>query len=341
METKIETREDLISGLNYVKTQIEKILSVTDKQVEIVANFRQEKQLISTSDKKSQIKLAAVSLYIIFLFLNIILTIITHKPFNLIVAVILGTIIYFLEKKSQKKERKKIYKIILRYFEICCLFDIIVFIIAAFASGSPLLIILTLISIAASIFIVLKAIKKKNQKIEEDNLKTAEHNATVQQEYDETVEQLDILKKDLYTQSSNWYPHDYYSLEAANFFLSAIENYKADTVKEMVLLFDDTQYKNEMLNSQRAIQSMSEQQLINQKEMIKQLRFANVMSVANIALQGATIGAINSQTSEINSTINSAINSQTSSVNTAIQNQTKDISKAIGKASSKIINKLK
>jgi len=336
MEAKIETKEDLISGLNYVKTQIEKILSVTDKQVEIVANFRQEKQLISTSDKKSQIKLAAISLYIIFLFLNIILTIITHKPLNLIVALILGAIIYILEKKA-KKGKKKIYRIILRYFEICCLFDIIAFIIASFASGSPILIILTLISIVASIFIVLKAIKKKNQKIEEDNLKTAEHNATVQKEYDETVEQLDILKKDLYNQSGNWYPHDYYSLEAVNFFLSAIENYKADTVKEMVLLFDDTQYKSEMLNSQRAIQSMSEQQLINQKEMIKQLRFANVMSVANIALQGATIGAINSQTSEINS----AINSQISSVNTAIHNQTKDIGKAIGKASDKIINKLK
>lgn len=35
MESKVETREEIITGLKYVKTQIENIILETQKQVEI------------------------------------------------------------------------------------------------------------------------------------------------------------------------------------------------------------------------------------------------------------------------------------------------------------------
>lgn len=321
METEIKTRDELLNGLRYVKTQIEQILSVTNRQIEIVANFREEKELISTTDTKSKLKIALICLYVVFVFDNIIISIANHSPVYFFIALVCGALIFIPNKKEQKKTSKKMFNKIrlaaIVLYMVYCLFLVL-------ASRIIIAIILTLLMIAATIYIVIKAIKAKNEKTIEDNARTAEYNARVQQEYDETVEELDKLKNDLYTQSGSWYPKDYYSLEAANFFLSAVENYKADTIKEIVLLFDDTQYKSEMLNSQRAIQSMSEQQIINQEAMMKQMKLANVLSVANIALQLGTIGAINSNTSAIHanayatsSAVSNAVNQVNSSINKA------------------------
>lgn len=330
METEVRTRDELINGLNYVKTQIEKILSVTNRQIEIVANFREEKQIISTSDTKSKLKIAIICMYIVFVFDNIMISFLNRTPIYFIIALLCGAIVFFSKKFNSEKKRKEILRKIEVAFSVIYMIWVLYIV---FTSGVALLIIFNLLMIAASIYLVVKMIKKKNQKIEEENKQTAEYNARVQQEYDETVEQLNQLKNDLYTQSGTWYPKDYYSLEAATFFLSAVENYKADTIKEIVLLFDDTQYKNEMLNSQRAIQQMSEQQLINQGEMIKQLKFANVLNIANLALNVSTLGAINQNTT--------ALNNQTSAITSTMNRNATKLNDTIKGTGQKIINNLK
>lgn len=333
MEAENQTREELINGLNYVKTQIEKILSVTNRQIEIVANFREEKQTISTSDTKGKLKIAFICLYIVFVLDNIIISYISRTPVYFIISLLCGAIFFFSKNfKSEKKRKERLRKLSVVSFGIYMIWVLFV----VFTSGTVLLIIFNLLMIAASIYLVVKLVKKKNQKIEEENKQTAEYNARVQQEYDETVEQLNQLKNDLYTQSGYWYPKDYYSLEAATFFLSAVENYKADTIKEIVLLFDDTQYKNEMLNSQRAIQQMSEQQLINQGEMIKQLKFANVLNVANLALNVSTLGAIRQNTDAVNAN-SYAVNSAADRTASAMGDATNAANRA-AKASEKAAN---
>lgn len=324
----METREELINGLRYVKTQIEQILAVTNRQVEIVADFREEKEIISTSDTKGKLKIALICLYAVFVFDNIIISVACHSPTYFFIALACGIFMYVSRKKEQHKKLQKIGMAAIVLYMVYCLFLVL-------ASRIIIAIILTLIMIAATIYVVIKAIKMRNEKVIEENAKTVEYNAQVQQEYDETVEELDKLKNDLYAQSGSWYPKDYYSLEAANFFLSAVENYKADTIKEIVLLFDDTQYKTEMLNSQRAIQSMSEQQIINQEAMMKQMKLANVLSIANIALQIGTIGAINSNTSAVNSNAyatRSAVSNAVNQVNSSI-NKATDAARSAEKAS--------
>lgn len=293
----MNTREELIKDLNYVKSQIEKILFTTNKQVEIVANFREKQTTISTEGSKNQIKIAVIALYIVYLLLNVILCFLNAvSVVNLIIAIACGVYIYFQSKKDKKDKLYKFVKFVL-------IVDMLWYLLVVFSSGSAFLIILTLLFIVASVFVVLVTIKKKNQQIEKENIKTEEYNAEIQREYDETVQELAELKNDLFSKSGSWYPKDYYSLEAVSFFISAIENYKADNIKELVLLFDDTKFKSQMLESQQAIQAMSAQQLINQQEMIKQLKFANVLNIANIALQASTIGAIKENTASVNSNI--------------------------------------
>lgn len=341
-----ETKEELLSGLRYVKNQIEKIIAMTNRQVEIVANFREEQHKLEKQatlefeDKKGKLKIAVLVMYVAYLLLCVFM-----GPIGWIddvFAIILGVIIY--KRKDRKSKLKTICVVLLGIDIVFAIFNILI-------NGKPLLKVLMILFVLLSVAIVFVYIKAKNNKIEKQNIaieqqnamideantQTAEYNAEVQRQYDETVEQLEIMKNELYTESGSWYPKDYYFLEAASFFLSAVENFKADSIKEAVLLFDDTQHKNEILASQKALEELSQQQMIKQAEITKQLKFANVMSIANIALQGATIGAINSQTSAINS----AIGSQTSSINSAINNQTENIGKAIGNASDKIIRKLR
>lgn len=320
----MNTREELINGLSYVKNQIQKILFVTNKQVEIVANFRQKQNTISTDGSKNQLKIAVIVLYIVYLFLNLILCFLDpSNVINLVITLACGVYIYF---QNKKEKQNKLYKFVKIIFYI----DMIWYFFVVLSSGSAFLIILTILFTVVSAFIVLKTIKKKNQKIEQENIETEQYNAEVQRQYDETVQELTKLKNDLYSQSGSWYPKDYYSLEAASFFLSAIENYKADNMKELVLLFDDTQYKSQMLASQHAIQAMSAQQLINQQEMIKQLKFANVLNIANIALQATTIGAVKANTAAVNSNT-AATYSAANQTTTAIGNATNSLNNSMDK----------
>lgn len=331
MESKVETREEIITGLKYVKTQIENIISETQKQVEIVANFRQEKQLITTSDNKSKLKIAIICLFAAYLLLNVALSFATG-PSNLIISVILGAVVFLLSKKgSDGKKHKKL----LKFVEFVIIADVIWFYILVFLTGNVFIITLSIAFIVASVFVVLKVIKKKNEKIEIDNAKIAEYNNSVQRDYDETVEKLNLMKNELYDQTAYWYPKDYYSLEAVDFFLASIQNYKADSIKEMVLLFDETQYKNEMLSSQRAIAAMSQQQIINQNEMNKQLKFANILNIANLALNFSTIGAIKENTEAVfSNTV--ATKSAAMSINKNVNNAANNILNSVDKLRNQI-----
>ncbi len=66
---------------------------------------------------------------------------------------------------------------------------------------------------------------------------------------------------------SGWFPPDYYSSQAVKYFIHALKNHKADTVKEMVLQYDDWLNKEQNRAMQQRAIKLSEAKL---KEMRKQ-----------------------------------------------------------------------
>lgn len=340
-----EKREELISKLNHVKAQIQDILAVQSKQVEIVSSFRQEQTKmtpITVVTKEEKIKICAVAFYFAQLLVGILLC---FQSFSFGIFTVIFWVLYGLFLKKLKNKESKIAKFLQKYFIVVLAFGGITGLFSTLFSSETILImkLAVLLCNALAVVGVVFGIKKKNEeiakenvRIEEDNAKIVEHNNYIQSEYDKTVEQLEYLKSQLLNENASWFPKDYYSLEAVLFFISAIENFKADSIKEAVLLLDDTQYKNEMLDSQRAIQSMNEQQLINQGEMIKQLKFANVLNVANLALNISTLGAIRQNTSAINAN-SYAVNSAADRTASAMGDATNAANRA-AKASEKAAN---
>ena len=67
-----------------------------------------------------------------------------------------------------------------------------------------------------------------------------------------------------------------------DFFIVSLENFKADNIKELVNLYDDTQYKATQLAYQAEMLQLQKQQYINSKRMIELLRYNNYLQTLHI-----------------------------------------------------------
>ena len=142
--------------------------------------------------------------------------------------------------------------------------------------------------------------KKKNKKIEEQNKITQQqnnqiyaYNEQVQLEEQNVLNELQQVQNVYRQRISPWYPVDYCSVGAVEFLYNAINNYRADSLKEAINLYETTLHQQRVEN--------------NQQQALRQQTLSNLLSAGSLVMQGATLGAINNQTS--------AINNQTASVN--------------------------
>lgn len=123
-----------------------------------------------------------------------------------------------------------------------------------------------------------REIEEQNRKIDEQNQKIAAQNQAIAQQnreiarknqqmqqryqnqlqnwYSQQEQRTNALYEELVGLTRSWYPKDYYSLYAVNTFISLVENFRADTMKEAVNLFETEQYRNQMLEKQRALQDL-------------------------------------------------------------------------------------
>ena len=100
----------------------------------------------------------------------------------------------------------------------------------------------------------------------------------------------------MFSRTSSWYPKNYYSLNAVNYFISAVENFRADSVKEMVNLFEAAKEHEILIKAQTEINNSLKQQTLNQEKINKQLQYANVLNIANLFLQAGTQAAVDANT---------------------------------------------
>ncbi len=144
------------------------------------------------------------------------------------------------------------------------------------------------------------SIRKQNAKIDEHNLRIDEQNRGIDEQNAQIKanEQL-ILQKihatqvEYTEQIAPWYPEKYCYIEAIEFFVNMVENYRADTLKEAINLYEDTMHKNRMELAQK-------ESLKKQEELIKQQKLANLLAVGNLVMQAGTQSAINQNTAAVN-----------------------------------------
>lgn len=286
----METREELLEGLRYVKGLITKILAVQNEQVRIVDAYRKEETGISTEGFGNRTKYAAVIIGVAATLFYLVTGILSGQPFSFVWFLVPFALAVRAWMKN--KRGKKFWAVITVIFGILPLIDLM---------GRLSFWVIFLPVLLAAFFGIRYAVGKKNEQVEQHNIAINEHNAQLQAQYDETAAQLASLKKELFGNTSSWYPASYYSLNAAEFFVNVVENYRADTIKEMVNLYEATKEQKEAARRQEEINQSLKQQALNQAEISKQLKYANVLNMASLFMQAGTQSAINANTDAVRS----------------------------------------
>lgn len=137
-----------------------------------------------------------------------------------------------------------------------------------------------------------KSVDKKNQKIDNDNQIIRDEVEVINSKLREI--QLEYQKAVL-----GWYPPKYCSIDAAEFFLDCIVNYRADTLKEAINLYEQHQH-----------QTRVEQ---NQQKMLRLQNLNNLLTLGSVIQQGKILSAVQENTAAVHSTT-SAIHENTAAV---------------------------
>lgn len=279
----METKESLLEGLNYVRSMTAQMQSVLEDYIKLERAFRSKQAQISISGVKDRSKLAVGTILATFLLFNLIIFLSSRDTESLwITALAVAAGLFFWKKRGQKSKLKWIafLFVVLYFYELYnSLYRFLNFF------GALVLVFFLALVIAAEYFFI----TGKNKKIAAHNQEVEDHNANVQARRTALYNRYKELQTELNRNAPSWFPPDYYNMEAIDFFINVVRNNRADSVKEMVNLFESTAQHQEMISYQRQ-QTQQLNQLVNGQQAIqKELRFANMMNVAGF-IQTAAIG---------------------------------------------------
>lgn len=204
------------------------------------------------------------------------------------------------EARSQYKQLKKKKKMTI-IAKACIVITFLLGLIVSFQfdeAGMKIGMLFVVIFWTAIVFAFFKVINiLRNRAVNNYNQMATEGNEAAQIQEQSALKELQKLQIVYQERLASWYPENYCCLDAAEFFYDAIKNYRADNLKEAVNLYETTLH-------QRRVED-------NQKQAIRQQKLNNLLTIGNLAMQTATLGAINNQTASMQN----AMNDQTSAIN--------------------------
>lgn len=136
--------------------------------------------------------------------------------------------------------------------------------------------IIGIIQIAVGYVTVKFVYKKMNEKIDADNQQIIADNQKTKAQEQAVLNDLQKIQTAYRERVSFWYPDKYCSVEAVEFFYNAVKDYRADSIKEAVNLYETSLH-------QKRIEE-------NQKQAIKQQKLNNLLSAGSIVMQGMALG---------------------------------------------------
>lgn len=120
-------------------------------------------------------------------------------------------------------------------------------------------------------------IARANVQISARNAKIEQEIQALREQQEKIVYEMKDLEWEMLEESESWYPRDYYSLEAVTHFISILQNHKADTVKEMVNVYDEEGFRAAALLNQQEVNAAFEQALDNQEKLVELQEHANFL----------------------------------------------------------------
>ncbi|HFI0645958.1 TPA: hypothetical protein ACGO6M_001197 [Streptococcus suis] len=137
-----------------------------------------------------------------------------------------------------------------------------------------------------------------NTLIDEENSLVMQQNEKRKQEFDRIIatnksidqrvsvlqNEMDTTARALYAFGDGWYPKDYYFLNAIEFFIHSLENFMANNVQEMILLYRNHVSVEQTLAYQRESNELQRANHINQERMMELLQHNNYLAEQQVHL---------------------------------------------------------
>ncbi|MCD7724609.1 MAG: hypothetical protein LUI12_03510 [Clostridiales bacterium] len=93
------------------------------------------------------------------------------------------------------------------------------------------------------------------------------------------IEDLQNVQATYQDRLASWYPENYCSVDAVQFFYDVVKNYRADNIKEAINLYETSLHQRRVEN--------------NQKQALQQQKLNNLLAVGNLVVQGAALNEMN------------------------------------------------
>ncbi len=136
-----------------------------------------------------------------------------------------------------------------------------------------------------------KSRAQKNAAIDRNNAQVEANNQALAQSIEQTKREIFATQQRWAAEVAPWYPMDYDSIDAVDFFLTAVRNHRASTVQEMVNLYETERHQRRMEQGQQQI--------------LQQQRIGNMLQLGNLFMQGQVLN----QAQQINANTASASSS--------------------------------
>ncbi|HFU4459533.1 TPA: hypothetical protein ACGPAL_001288 [Streptococcus suis] len=134
-------------------------------------------------------------------------------------------------------------------------------------------------------------IEQENSKVEAQNAQGKQaynmiiaNNKSINQRVAMLQSEMNETARALYTFGDGWYPKDYYFLDAIEFFIHSLENFMANTVQEMILLYRNHVSVEQTLAYQRESNELQKANIINQERMQELLQYNNYLVEQQVEL---------------------------------------------------------
>lgn len=314
------TRDDLLKNLLQIQPCIVRISHLQSQQIKLSAQFQREKAQISTSGS-NMVKIVAAALAaavygvaivecllegnIETLLVGIVVTAISAIGFkatwgkrtgfkqaaaqeakSLIRSSIGGDASSQQMIRQARQEGRESFVRWLPYIFALILavmaFGSIAMILSVFSAGS----IVEKLAAAAAFVVIFGAamvvIQAKNKGIAQQNQNIRAKNDALSQQYWASVTAQESEAQKVRAMGQGWYPESYYTVDAVNFFIAGLKNFRADSMKELVNLYVEEGHRKRMEQSQAQIQRDTKNLLNTERQVLNQMQYANVLNVMQL-----------------------------------------------------------
>lgn len=285
-------REQLLNGLYFVRDKINRILNFYEGERRLEAQFREEQ---ATIGMKNTPRLVLMVVYFACGFIELVMIPYTLREGIFGILLMAAAFISFFIPIGSLFRQKPLEGIAKKGFVTFVVIFVLQFGGNVIQSPRAIFVLMIPAGIVIAVAVIIINIKTKK-----NNVQIRQINAELAQQYCQLEAEINREQAELWKKTGGWYPKNYYNKFAIDWFVQAVENYRCDTVKELVREYETSEYQRQMLEGQDRLYAMVEsgfnEVIYNQEIMQQQLRFANVLSAMNIAATLSATSAVQQNT---------------------------------------------